>query len=105
MKYEPSELLTASRKFPDSWLVTVTVTPGSDPACWSVTLPRISAVPCCATALDAKERKTRKRTTTARPTGVFMSPPWMNVGRPRRECGGLYTGEPGLIHKIEIRLG
>ena len=48
--------LTVSRNMPVSWLRTVTVTPGNTPPCASITRPRTSVVPCCASSGAAKSR-------------------------------------------------
>src|SRR5258707_6875901 len=72
MNHEPSPLLIASRNVPESWLVTVTVTPGSAPACESVTRPRTCDVPSCAAAGQAARHP--PTTTAATLTRIpFMS--------------------------------
>src|SRR4051812_1260113 len=95
MNHEPSPVLTASRKFPVSWLVTTTVTPGSDADCWSVTRPRISAVPCCADANEAVRREV-KRTAAARTRIVSMPilPAPDNHGMPQRQPQSQKTIKP-----------
>src|SRR3954454_905013 len=77
MNHDPSPPLTASRNDPESWLVTVTVTPGSAPACESVTRPRTCDVPSCAGAVHAVRHP--PTTTAATQTRILVMSPSSNL--------------------------